>query len=68
MPPRFTITPLADRIRGEFVEAPGLAITIHQAVRFWVLDAQTCARVLAELCELGFLVETADGYCRRHAR
>jgi len=67
MPPRLTITRLTDRIKGEFVEAPGLAITVDQAVRFWVLDAQTCARVLGELRELGFLVETATGYYRRRS-
>jgi hypothetical protein len=66
-PPRLTITALTERIKGEYVETPGLVITVDQAVRFWVLDAQTCARILAELRELGFLVESADGYYRRRS-
>jgi hypothetical protein len=65
--PLVTITRLSERIRDEFEEAPGLAITIGEGVRFWVLDAETCTRVLGELRDVGFLVETADGRFRRTA-
>jgi hypothetical protein len=56
---------LVQRIQAEFEEAPGLAITVERGVRFWALDAATCERVLTNLREAGFLVESADGHFRR---
>ena len=47
---------LTQRIRDEFDEAPGLQITVEEGVRFWAMDAETCARVLAALHNEGFLV------------
>jgi Fic family protein len=52
---------LAQRIREEFDEAPGLRLTSDQAARFWGLDSQTCETVLAELSATGFLQKSADG-------
>jgi hypothetical protein len=52
---------LAERIRGEFREMPGLKLTLAQAGRLWSLDADTCRRVLLELVETGFLSEAPDG-------
>jgi DNA-binding IclR family transcriptional regulator len=52
---------LAQRIREEFQEAPGLRLTSSQAARFWGLDLQTCEQVLDELRQAGFLWKTADG-------
>jgi hypothetical protein len=56
---------VADRVRGEFKEMPGLALTLAQAGRLWSLDAATCAEVLAQLVSTGFLCQRPDGaFCR----
>jgi Fic family protein len=66
MPGRqLTASRLMQRIQAEFEEAPGLAITVERAVRFWALDAVTCERVLTYLQKAGFLVKSADGHFRR---
>ena len=66
MPGRWlTMSTLVQRIQKEFEEAPGLAITVENGVRFWVLDAATCERVLTDLQAAGFLVKSADGHFRR---
>ena len=56
---------LIQRIREEFDEAPGLQITVEEGVRFWALDAATCAEVLVALHETGFLIRTQDGRYHR---
>jgi hypothetical protein len=66
MPGRqMTTSRLVQRIQAEFEEAPGLAISVERDVRFWVLDAATCERVLTNLREAGFLVKSANGHFRR---
>jgi hypothetical protein len=60
-----TTTTLVQRIQKEFEEAPGLAITVDGAVRFWALDATTCQRVLTHLHATGFLVKSTDGHFKR---
>ena len=56
---------IADRVRGEFREMPGLTLTLAQGCRLWSLDAQTCSEVLTHLVEGGFLSHRADGlFCR----
>ena len=49
------------RIRGEYLEMPGLCLTHAQAQRLWGLDAQTCASLLAALTEDKFLFLRQDG-------
>jgi hypothetical protein len=49
------------RVRGEYREMPGLALTLRQAQRLWALDGATCQRVLQELVETRFLRRTATG-------
>jgi hypothetical protein len=49
------------RIRGEFLEMPGLRLTIAQAQRLWHLDALVCESLLAALVDTQFLVRTVDG-------
>jgi hypothetical protein len=56
---------LTQRIQQEFDEAPGLKLTVVEGVRFWSLDANTCADVLERLLQRGFLVRTADGRYQR---
>jgi len=58
-------TSIAERVRGEFREMPGLALTVAQAGRLWSLDTSTCSEVLTRLVETGFLSRRADGaFCR----
>jgi len=52
---------VAERVRGEFREMPGLTLTLAQAGRLWALNADTCAEVLSELVAVGFLCRRADG-------
>ena len=56
---------IAERVRDEFREMPGLTLTLAQARRLWSLDASTCTEVLSNLVEAGFLARRADGaFCR----
>jgi hypothetical protein len=62
-----TLGPTADlvrRIRGEYLEMPGLRVTASQAQRLFGLDAITCHDVLASLLQSGFLSRTVDGMFR----
>lgn len=49
------------RIRGEFLEMPGLCLTQRQAQRLWGLPCGQCEALLAVLLEEQFLAQTADG-------
>ena len=46
------------RIRNEFVEMPGLRLTIKQAQRLWGLNEETCSQVIQVLVEAKFLRRT----------
>ena len=48
------------RARAEFLEMPGLKLTMEQAARLWSLDRETCRAVLLALVKLGFLTTTRD--------
>ena len=52
---------LVYRIRGEFLEMPGLRLTLAQATRLWHIDAATCATVLRRLVADRFLMRTTQG-------
>jgi Fic family protein len=52
---------LLRRIQGEYVEMPGLILTVAQAQRLWALDDRTCQVVLATLVERRFLRRTTAG-------
>ena len=49
------------RVRGEYVEMPGLRLTFAQAQRLWGLDAVACESVLRELVHAKFLRRAPDG-------
>jgi hypothetical protein len=49
------------RIRGEYLEMPGLCLTHAQAQRLWGLDAPTCASLLTALTADKFLFLRQDG-------
>ena len=57
---------LIARVRGEYLEMPGLRLTSDQAGRLWGLEPQACRHVLSTLIEAGFLARGPDG--RRYAR
>jgi len=50
---------VVDRVRGEFVEMPGLELTLAQAVRLWTLGVDDCRYVIDTLVDVGFLKWTA---------
>jgi hypothetical protein len=56
---------LARRVRGEFMEMPGLRLNVPQAQRLWGLDAVRCEAVLDELVEGGVLARSDRGYSLR---
>ncbi len=49
------------RVRGEFLEMPGLRLTSAQARRLWALDAASCDALLGALVDAKFLFRTRDG-------
>jgi hypothetical protein len=57
---------VAQRIRGEFLEMPGLRLTLDQARRLWRLDEHACEAVLGALVDARFLAKTRDGAFIRH--
>lgn len=52
---------ILSRIRGEYLEMPGLRLKREQAQRLWGLDESTCVQVLELLVDSTFLYRTADG-------
>jgi hypothetical protein len=54
------------RVRGEFLEMPGLRLTPQQARRLWRLDETACNEVLRALVAAEFLAMTRDGAFVRH--
>ena len=54
------------RIRGEYLEMPGLRLSLEQATRLWALDRSVCGAVLDSLVGANFLQRDRDGrYMRR---
>lgn len=49
------------RIRGEYLEMPGLCLTGCQARRLWGLPRDRCDVLLTALVQQRFLVRTTDG-------
>jgi hypothetical protein len=52
---------LIARIRAEFLEMPGLHLTLAQARRLWHLDDAVCRAALDELVRAHFLAHHANG-------
>jgi len=46
---------LVDRVRFEFMEMPGLELTIAQAGRLWNMGTDDCLFVIDSLVDTGFL-------------
>jgi hypothetical protein len=49
------------RVKGEFLEMPGLRLTEAQARRLWGLEASACSALLGALVDAKFLFRTRDG-------
>jgi len=60
-PPIISRDQIVRRIRGEYLEMPGLRLTRAQAQRLWGLDEQTCVQLLDSLTEDRFLLRRIDG-------
>lgn len=52
---------LVRRVRSEFLEMPGLTLSITQAARLFSLPSNACARVFGELIDDDLLRATTDG-------
>jgi len=58
-----------DRVRVEYLEMPGLALTKPQMRRLWLLDESTCDAIVDVLVLSEFLYQRSDHtYMRRAAR
>lgn len=56
---------VVERIRAEYIEMPGLSLTVAQAARFWGLSEVVLEGLLAALVEGGFLLRDSNGAYRR---
>jgi hypothetical protein len=52
---------LISRIKGEYIEMPGLWLTAAQGARLWSLERNACEELLVALVKQGFLAARADG-------
>ena len=52
---------LSTRIEAEYVEMPGLSVTLPQAQRLWTADRHTCQTVFDRLIARGVLRMTVRG-------
>ena len=59
MTPSRELQDLVNRIRMEYLEMPGLALTSGQARRLWNLDPALCDAVLSTLVREEFLIEVS---------
>jgi len=60
--PSTSFDSLVARVRGEYVEMPGLRVTLAQACRLWQVDTTTCEELLGHLVRDGFLSKTDSGF------
>jgi predicted transcriptional regulator len=52
------------RVYGEYVEMPGLQLTVPQASRLWNVNRALSAQVLDRLVDAAFLRRTGSCYVR----
>lgn len=55
---------LCTRIVGEYLEMPGLNLTLSQACRLWNLERPQCTHMLDTLLASGFLRKSGETYLR----
>jgi two-component system OmpR family response regulator len=56
---------LSQRVKANYLDLPGLSLTVRQAQRMWGFDDEICERVLEGLAKEGFLIRSDDGQYRR---
>jgi Fic family protein len=61
---RNTVLDVTTRCMSEFLEMPGMRLTLPQAARFLGIDAPTCERALEQLVSSGFLRKAGSLYVR----
>jgi hypothetical protein len=54
-----------NRIRSDYLELPGLQLTVAQAARLWSLGFDFAASLLEDLVARNFLFRRGDQYCLR---
>jgi hypothetical protein len=59
--PDYAFDELLSRVRGEYLEMPGLHLTVPQAARLWGLETLVCDALLSCLVGSRFLRQTAAG-------
>ena len=52
---------LVTRVRAEFLEMPGLRLTVKQATRLWGMDDSVCQTVVDSLVRSSFLRRAEGG-------
>ena len=62
------LSELVQRVRGEFMEMPGLRLNLLQAQRLWALDPLRCETVLEALVEGGVLACKQRVYSLRRSQ
>jgi hypothetical protein len=69
MPPldldAFAFQQLVERVRADFLEMPGLRLTLPQAARLWGIDLMSCEAVVDALVKREFLQRSATGAIAR---
>ena len=55
---------LMARVYSEYLEMPGLQLTLAQASRLWNIQLATSAHVLERLVDASFLRRSGDRYVR----
>jgi hypothetical protein len=55
---------LLARVYGEYIEMPGLQLTLAQASRLWNMKLTTSAHLLDQLVDASFLRRSGDRYVR----
>lgn len=58
---RQAIRSLMELVRAEYVEMPGLSVTLPQARRLWAVDHATCEEVFSRLISEGVVRRTGKG-------
>jgi hypothetical protein len=67
--PDHVLAPLLERVRAEYLEMPGLRLTIRQAQRLWSLERRTGEALFRVLTDSRFLYRTDEGlFVLRDAR
>ena len=61
-----SVPDMVRRVRAEYEEMPGLALTAVQASRLFHIEALTCSHILAACVDAGFLRERAGRFVRAY--